>query len=74
MSVDPSEYEKAAPILSVHMRKTERAVSWTRAGYAGHPYDVVRQALVDALEAEGAERVVPGVIDNLAEQISSGGR
>ncbi|MFC8505274.1 hypothetical protein ACFU3J_02250 [Streptomyces sp. NPDC057411] len=73
MSVEPSGYEKAAPIVSAHMEKIERAVSATRAGYAGCPYDVVRAALVVALDAEGAERVVPGVVDSLAGQIAGGG-
>ncbi|MEU7018676.1 hypothetical protein [Streptomyces sp. NPDC046385] len=73
MSTDPSDYEKAAPIISAQMEKIERAVSRTRGGYAGRPYDEVRQALVRALDVEGAERVVPGVVDQLAEQICSGG-
>ncbi|MER5834190.1 hypothetical protein ABT116_25930 [Streptomyces sp. NPDC002130] len=70
MTTDPSEYEKAMPIVAAHLAKIERAVDRTRASHAGHPYATVHQALVRALQDEDAQRVVPQVIDELARQIS----
>jgi hypothetical protein len=69
---DPSEYEKAVPLVKAHLAKLERAVGWTRASYSGQPYDVVRPALVEALREEDARNVVPQVVDELARQISEG--
>lgn len=70
MATDPSEYEKAMPLVSAHLAKIERAVDRTRASYAGQPYEAVHQALVEALQDEDAQRVVPQVIEELARQIS----
>lgn len=70
MATDPSEYEKAMPIVAAHLAKIERAVDRTRASHAGQPYAAVHQALVEALQDEDAQRVVPQVIDELARQIS----
>ncbi|NBE56331.1 hypothetical protein [Streptomyces boluensis] len=58
--------------LAVHKARIERAVGRTRAAHAGEGYAVVRQALAEALEDEGAGRVVPQVVDHLAMQISTG--
>lgn len=69
---DPSEYEKAVPLIRVHLAKLERAVGRTRTSYSGQPYDVVRPALVEALREEDARNVVPQVVDELARQISEG--
>ncbi|MER5928353.1 hypothetical protein [Streptomyces mirabilis] len=71
MATDPSEYEKAMPIVVAHMAKIERAVERTRASHAGQPYAAVHQALVEALQNEAAQRVVPQVIEELARQISN---
>ncbi|MFI1374883.1 hypothetical protein ACH4UY_23065 [Streptomyces longwoodensis] len=73
MAVDPREYEKAMPAVSAELAKLERAVVLTRGAYEGRAYEVVRQALVRALEDEGARRVHPHVVDELARQISRGG-
>lgn len=70
MAVDPSEYDKAMPIVAAHLAKIERAVSRTRASHAGQPYAAVHQALAEALRDEGAQRVVPQVVEELARQIS----
>ncbi|MFF3323202.1 hypothetical protein [Streptomyces sp. NPDC002889] len=70
MATDPIEYEKAMPIVAAHMAKIERAVNRTRAGHSGQPYAVVRQAFIEALRDEDAQRVVPQVVDELARQIS----
>jgi rubrerythrin len=70
MAVDPSEYEKAMPIVAAHLAKIERAVDRTRASHAGQPFVAVHQALVDALQDANAERVVPQVVEELARQIS----
>ncbi|MFC9911059.1 hypothetical protein [Streptomyces sp. NPDC127197] len=70
MATDPSEYEKAMPFVGAHLAKIERAVDRTRASHSGRPFAEVRQALVEALEHEGAQRVVPQVVDELARQIS----
>lgn len=68
--MDPSEYEKAMPIVAAHMAKIERAVDRTRVSHAGQPYAAVHQALVEALKDEDAQRVVPQVVEELARQIS----
>ncbi|CAM5471675.1 putative protein OS=Streptomyces aurantiogriseus OX=66870 GN=GCM10010251_23400 PE=4 SV=1 [Streptomyces aurantiogriseus] len=70
MATDPREYEKAMPIVAAHMAKIERAVDRTRASHAGQPCAAVHQALVEALQDEAAQRVVPQVIEELARQIS----
>jgi hypothetical protein len=70
MATDPSEYEKAMPIVAAHMAKIERAVDRTRASHAGQPFAAVHQALTEALQEEGAQRVVPQVVEELARQIS----
>ncbi|MEV7071278.1 hypothetical protein ACIQJT_27170 [Streptomyces sp. NPDC091972] len=70
MATDPSEYEKAMPIVAAHLAKIERAVNRTRGSHAGQPYAAVHQALVEALQQEDAQRVVPQVVDELARQIS----
>ncbi|MFF9165120.1 hypothetical protein ACF081_33330 [Streptomyces longwoodensis] len=72
MAVDPREYEKAMPAVSAELVKLERAFMLTRDAYEGQAYEVVRQALVRALEDEGARRVHPHVVDELARQISRG--
>ncbi|MEU2434185.1 hypothetical protein ABZ611_32665 [Streptomyces sp. NPDC007861] len=46
------------------------SVDRTRASHAGQPFVAVHQALVDALQDEGAQRVVPQVVEKLARQIS----
>ncbi|WOT36818.1 hypothetical protein [Streptomyces coeruleorubidus] len=70
MATDPNEYEKAMPIVAAHLAKIERAVDRTRASHAGQPYVAVHQALVEALQDEDAQRVVPQVIEELARQIT----
>ncbi|MEV7857727.1 hypothetical protein AB0O86_02445 [Streptomyces hirsutus] len=70
MTTDPSEYEKAMPLVAAHLAKIERAVDRTRASHAGQSYAAVHQALVEALQDEDAQRVVPQVVEELARQIS----
>jgi hypothetical protein len=70
MATDPSEYDKAMPIVAAHLAKIERAVNRTRASHAGQQFAAVHQALVEALRDEGAQRVVPQVVDEFARQIS----
>lgn len=70
MATDPSEYEKAMPIVAANLAKLERAVDRTRASHTGQPYAEVHRALVEALEHEGAQHVVPQVVEELARQIS----
>lgn len=70
MATDPSEYDKAIPIVAAHLAKVERAVSQTRSSHAGQPYKTVRQALLEALQHEDAQRVVPQVVDEFARRIS----
>ncbi|MFD0213433.1 hypothetical protein ACFVH9_31150 [Streptomyces hirsutus] len=70
MATDPSEYEKAMPLVAAHLAKIERAVDRTRASHAGQPYAAVHQALAEALQDEDAQRVVPQVVEELARQIS----
>ncbi|WP_405807152.1 hypothetical protein OG729_18520 [Streptomyces sp. NBC_00210] len=70
MSMDPSEYDKAVPIVAAHLAKVERAVSRTRTSHAGQPHVTVRQALVEALRDEDAQPVVPQVVDEFARRIS----
>ncbi|MFD5661377.1 hypothetical protein [Streptomyces hirsutus] len=70
MTTDPSEYEKAVPLVAAHLAKIERAVDRTRASHAGQPYAAVHQALAEALQDEDAQRVVPQVVEELARQIS----
>ncbi|WP_371644268.1 hypothetical protein OG974_22730 [Streptomyces sp. NBC_00597] len=50
----------------------ERGIDRTSATHAGQPYATVREALVLALEEEGARPMVPQVVDELARQISEG--
>ncbi|KUJ37517.1 hypothetical protein BX257_4117 [Streptomyces sp. 3212.3] len=61
--------EKALSIVAAHLAKIEGAVDRTRASHAGQPFTVVHQALVEALQDEGAQRVVPQVVEELARQI-----
>ncbi|SDD66183.1 hypothetical protein [Streptomyces prasinopilosus] len=70
MATDPSEYDEAIPTVAAHLAKIERAVSRTRSSHAGKPYMTVRQALVQALRDEDAQRVVPQVVDEFARRIS----
>ncbi|WP_406494259.1 hypothetical protein OHB06_26885 [Streptomyces sp. NBC_01604] len=70
MTTDPSEYEKAMPIVAAHLAKIERAVERTRASHSGQPYAAVHQAFIEALQDEDARSVVPQVIEELARQIS----
>lgn len=70
MATNTSEYERSMPIVAAHMAKIERAVDRTRASHAGQPYAAVHQALVEALQDEDAQHVVPQVIEELARQIS----
>ncbi|WP_371799132.1 hypothetical protein OG963_15040 [Streptomyces sp. NBC_01707] len=72
MTAEASEYEKAMPAVSAFLKKMERGIDRTRATHAGQPYATVRQALVLALEEEGASPMVPQVVDELARQISEG--
>ncbi|MFB6519194.1 hypothetical protein [Streptomyces sp. NPDC056401] len=58
--------------VSAFLENMERGVNRTRATHAGQPYATVRQALVLALEEEGARPMVPQVVDELARQISAG--
>lgn len=69
MATDPSEYDEAIPIVAAHLAKVERAVSRTRSSHAGQPY-IVRQVLVQALQDEDAQQVVPQVVDEFARRIS----
>ncbi|MFE6459319.1 hypothetical protein [Streptomyces cinereoruber] len=70
MTTDPSEYEKAVPIVAAHLSKIERAVDQTRASHAGQPFAAVHEALAKALLDEDAQPVVPQVVEKLARQIS----
>ncbi|MFE9628334.1 hypothetical protein [Streptomyces sp. NPDC006527] len=70
MATDPSEYDKAIPIVAAHLAQIERAVSRTRSSHAGQPYTTVRDALVQALRKENARNVVPQVVDEFARRIS----
>jgi ribosomal protein S12 methylthiotransferase accessory factor YcaO len=70
MATDPSEYDKAMPIVAAHLAKIERAVARTSASHAGQPFPAVHQALTEALQDEDAQRVVPQVVEELARQIS----
>ncbi|MFD3815845.1 hypothetical protein ACFWRZ_12340 [Streptomyces rubiginosohelvolus] len=73
MATDPSEYDKSMPAVAAHLAKVERAVDRTRASHGGRPYAEVHQALVEALQAEDAQRVVPQVVERFARQISAAG-
>jgi hypothetical protein len=70
MATDPSEYDKAMPVVAAHLAKVERAVGLTRSSHAGQPYATVRQVLLEALQHEDARRVVPQVVDEFARRIS----
>ncbi|MFJ9537112.1 hypothetical protein ACIRPX_07650 [Streptomyces sp. NPDC101225] len=70
MATNPSAYDKAMPMVAAHLAKVERAVGRTRSSHAGQPYVKVRQALLEALEHEDAQRVVPQVVDEFARRIS----
>ncbi|MFD7227001.1 hypothetical protein [Streptomyces sp. NPDC059881] len=72
MATDPSEYDKAVPHIKAHLARVGRAMSRTWTAHAGQPYGQVRPALVEALENEGAERMVPELVDLFAKQISEG--
>ena len=58
------------PIVAANLAKFERAVDLTRASHSGQPYAEVHQELVEALDREGAQYVVPQVTAELAWQIS----
>ncbi|MFD0427016.1 hypothetical protein [Streptomyces parvus] len=73
MATDPSEYDKSMPAVAAYLVKVERAVDRTRASHGGRPYAEVRLALVEALQAEDAQRVVPQVVERFARQISETG-
>ena len=70
MATDPIEYGKAMPRVAAHLAKVERAFSRTRSSHAGQPYTTVQQALLEALQHEDAQRVVPQVVDEFARRIS----
>ncbi|NEE27592.1 hypothetical protein G3M53_19255 [Streptomyces sp. SID7982] len=70
MTTDPSEYDKAIPIVRAHLAKVERAVSKTVISHGWQPYATVRQALVEALWDEGAPDVPAQVVDMFALRIS----
>ncbi|MFH8664913.1 hypothetical protein ACH439_14425 [Streptomyces microflavus] len=70
MATDPSEYDKAMPIVATHLAAVERAVERTLAAHAGQPFAAVHQVLTEALQNEGAQRAMPQVIQELARQIS----
>lgn len=70
MTTDPSEYDKAMPIVRAHLAKVERAVSRTVISHGGQSYAAVRQALAEALRDEGAQEVPPQVVDMFAVRIS----
>ncbi|MEU3300317.1 hypothetical protein ABZ729_10925 [Streptomyces sp. NPDC006678] len=70
MATDPSEYDKVMPVVAAHLAKVERAVGRTRTSHARQPYATVRQALVEALRDEDAQRVPPQVVDEFARWIS----
>ncbi|MER7955179.1 hypothetical protein [Streptomyces sp. NPDC096030] len=70
MTTDPSEYDKAMPIVTAHLAKVERAVSRTGISHGRQSYGTVRQALVEALRDERAQDVPPSVVDELARRIS----
>lgn len=70
MATDASDYDEAQPVVAAYLAKIERAVNRTRASHAGQPYAAVHQALVDALQDEDAQPVVPQVVDEFARQIS----
>ncbi|MFG2799448.1 hypothetical protein [Streptomyces pseudovenezuelae] len=70
MTTDLSEYDAAIPIVAAHLAKIERAVRRTRSSHAGRAYALVRPALVQALQDEDAQRVVPQVVDEFARRIS----
>ncbi|MEU6540240.1 hypothetical protein [Streptomyces sp. NPDC047000] len=70
MATDPSEYDKAMPIVAAHLAKVERAVSRIRSSHAGQSYTKVRQALLETLQHEDTQRVVPQVVDEFARRIS----
>ncbi|MET7436669.1 hypothetical protein ACWERY_15005 [Streptomyces sp. NPDC004082] len=74
MTTDPSEYDKAIPIVAAHVAKIERAVDRTRATHSGRPYPEVHRALTEALQAEETQRVVPQVVEELARQIAEARR
>ncbi|MFB7299943.1 hypothetical protein [Streptomyces rubiginosohelvolus] len=70
MATDPSEYDKSMPAVAAYLAKVERAVDRTRFSHGGRPYAEVHQALVEALQAEDAQRIVPQVVESYARQIS----
>ncbi|MET9434423.1 hypothetical protein [Streptomyces sp. NPDC006551] len=70
MTTDPSEYDKAMPIVTAHLAKVERAVSRTGTSHAWQPYATVRQALVEALRDEDAQGVPSRAVDEFARRIS----
>ncbi|GGY88589.1 hypothetical protein [Streptomyces poonensis] len=70
MATDPSEYEKAMPAVAASLAAFERAVDQTRASHSGQPHAEVRQVLVDALEREGAQHVIPQAVEEMARRIS----
>lgn len=61
--MDPSEHEKAMPIGADHLATIERAVDRTRASHAGQPFAAVHQAIGEALNDGGAQRVVRQVVE-----------
>ncbi|WP_405756396.1 MULTISPECIES: hypothetical protein [unclassified Streptomyces] len=72
MTAEASEYDEAMPAVSAFLERMERGIDRTSATHAGQPYATVREALVLALEEEGARPMVPQVVDELARQISEG--
>ncbi|MFF2222607.1 hypothetical protein ACFVV7_04775 [Streptomyces globisporus] len=70
MATAPSEYDKSMPAVAAYLAKVERAVDRTRSSHGGRPYAEAHQALVEALQAEDAQRVVPQVVERFARQIS----
>lgn len=70
MPAEPSEYDQATPIVATYLAKIERAVDRPRASHAGQPFAAVHRALARALQDEGAQRVVPQVVEELVRQTS----
>jgi hypothetical protein len=70
VTTDPSEYDKAMPIVTAHLAKVERAVSRTGISHAWRPYATVRQALVEALREEDTQGVPSQAVDEFARRIS----
>ena len=58
------------PIVADHLTKIERAVDRSRPSHAGQQFTASHRALAKVLQDEGAQRVVPHAVAELARQIS----